>query len=496
MTVSATAMTEDHDLSDKIVESQSVRNNFREQVFANPAARFFKSNYSLTSIHFNYIKDNSSEQKIAQLGKENSFWNLNAQSQYIIDKDNIVWGEATYKRGCREDVRWNETSDFSLLYPYVMADVKGGDLKYEQYFFNGGYAGRFGNWILGASMYYRALDEYRTKDPRPNNVVADLHGKIGAGYVIGNYSLNLGLYGSKYKQTNELKYFNEIGASKEYHLTGLGNEFVRFSGASNKVFYKGNEYGTSFDIVPVSGYGISFSVDYSRFNFDKILSDLNKLALNEVSENRLQGEAAWTGRAGRSSFYGIKADARYFKRKGYDNLFGDAANNVYPKIGSSQTYNSKVMYGRLSGFYECTLGKHFPIGASPYVAYGSFDSSHSESANKFKTSSYSVGTLLQGSYKDKVNVLRLSVNAEYRIGNKTELNISDETLCHKDLYDILNHTANYFAKDEFNTKVSLRYQYNIKNKNVSCFVETSWMHRSYLNNANDNMLTLTTGINL
>ena len=496
LAVSATAGKDSLDISDKIVASQSVSENFRKQVYTNPAARFFQKNYSLTSIGFNGIKDNTSEYRAAQFGKGNSFWGLNAKSHYVIDKNNIVWGEATYKKGCREDVIWNETSDFNLLYPYVMADEKGGDLKYEQYFFKGGYAGRYKRWIFGASMYYRALDEYRTKDPRPNNVVADLHAQLGVGFTFNDYSVNLGLFGSKYKQTNELKYFNEIGASKEYHLTGLGNGFVRFSGACNNVFYKGNDLGISIELVPVTNNGISFSLKYSRFNFDKILSDLNKLALNEVSENKLIGEAAWTGHIGKNTSYGIKADTRYYKRKGYDNLFGDATNNVFPKIGSSQMYNSKTLFGKLSGFYESTIAKHFPLAVSPYVSYGSFESTHAESHNKFKTNSYCVGTLLQGSYKDRLNILRLSINAEYRIAGETELNVPDESFCHQDLFDTMKHTASYFNEDELNTKIALRYQYNIKNKNISCFIETAWVHRLYLNDENDNMLILKTGINI
>ena len=496
MALTLNAMKDNADMPEKIIVSQSIRNNFRQKAYVNPAAHFFRNTYSLTSIHFDGTGDNSSAYKIAQMGKSEDFWRLCAESQYVIDNNNFVWGEASYKKGRRDDVIWNETSDFGFLYPYVMADGKGGDMKYEQYYFNGGYAGRYKDWIYGASLNYRALDEYRTKDPRPNNVVADLNASIGAGYVLGSHSLSAALYAGKYKQTNELKYFNDMGASKEYHLTGLCNEFVRFSGACNNVFYKGNNFGASIELVPVTNNGFSASFNYNRFSFDKILSDLNKLALNEVSEDKFTGEAAWTAGSSDHIFYGIKADASYSERDGRDNLFGDASSNVYPKIGSILMYNSKVVRGRISGFYECTVNGCFPIGALPYVAFGSFKSSHTESENKFKTSSYSLGTILRGSYKRGYNLISLSVDAAYRINIDTELNVSEDGFCDKDLFDRMASMSGYFSKNELNTRLSLRYQHQFKNKAFSCFLETSWLHNSYLEDEHADIITLTTGINL
>lgn len=490
------AMADDTIMSKTIVLSQSIHNNFRDKVYENPSAMFFRNNYSLTSIHFYGVKDNTSEHKIKQMGTGDSFWSLRAKSHYIIDDNNIAWGEASYKKGCREDIKWNETSDFNLLYPYVMADGKGGDMKYEQYYFDGGYAGKYKRWIFGASLRYRALDEYRTLDPRPNNVVADLNAKLGVGYLLGKYSVNLGVYAGKYKQTNELKYFNELGASKEFHLTGLANEFVRFSGACNNVFYKGHNLGTSIELVPTEREGLSFSFNYNKFTFDKILSSLNKLALNNVSENKYVSEVSWTGSIDKKTFYGIKADSKYVERKGYDNLFGDAANNVYPQIGSSLTYKSKIKDSKIAAFFEYTAAKHFPMGISPYLSYFSFESSHAESKNKFKTNNCILGTFLHCGYLNKRNFIRLSLNAAYRNGIKSELSISEDGYCDKDLKECYEHMSKYFAKDEISTNIALRYQMQLKKKDVSLFIETSWLYRSYLKDENDNIITLTTGINL
>jgi hypothetical protein len=35
---------------------------------------------------------------------------------------------------------WNENADYDVIYPYVAADSIGGDMKFENYTFSGGYA--------------------------------------------------------------------------------------------------------------------------------------------------------------------------------------------------------------------------------------------------------------------------------------------------------------------------------------------------------------------
>lgn len=477
-----------------IVEAQSYHRDFRENAFENPASRFYKQDYSLSTIGFRGQHEDANDFKVAQMGKGNSFWKFEAESQYILDKNNLVWGEASYTNGKRHDVTWNETSDFELLYPYVMGDEYVGSLKYEQYYLNGGYAGRYKQWIFGATIGYRALCEFRTHDPRPNNTVADLKASIAAGLNLGKYNLALSFKAGKYKQTNDLKYFNELGAKKEYHLTGIGNEFVRFSGACNNVFYKGHNLGGSFEFIPTDREGISASLMYNYFTFDKILSNLNKLPLNKVKENEIGGEVAWMKQNSKKAFYGVKFNANYIHRDGYDNMFGDATNNVYPQIGSTLMFKNRRTNATFSGFYEQTVNGCFPIGIKPFVSYMKYTSSHAVSYNEFNTDNLLFGTSLKGSFIKKRNMFQLSLSASHRLSTTTELNIDKETECSPSLTSIMNHTAEYFDKSETNTNITLRYQFKLRPKTMSFFIEASWGHRFYLRNQHDNHYMLTTGV--
>ena len=94
-----------------------------------------------------------------------------------LDSLSAVRGKVRYANGVKRGVLWNSSSDYSTLYPYVMADTVGGDLRKEEYVFSGGYTARRGRFHWGAEGAYRALHEYRQADPRPRNIVSDL--KIG-----------------------------------------------------------------------------------------------------------------------------------------------------------------------------------------------------------------------------------------------------------------------------------------------------------------------------
>ena len=148
------------------------------------------------------------------------------ENLHRFERSAVLMG-ASYERGVKRNVRWNETSDFTLLYPYVMADSVGGDLQREQYAFQGHYAGRSGDWTWGAGMAYRALHEYRQVDPRPRNVTSDFRVDGTAGRILGPYALALTLSCRRYHQLQNTAFVNPKGANTTlFHMTGLGSHFA------------------------------------------------------------------------------------------------------------------------------------------------------------------------------------------------------------------------------------------------------------------------------
>lgn len=234
--------------------------------------------------------------RMPQVGNGLSQGEFQARSLYRLDTKSVVRGEVSYERGVRRNVLWNTSSDFDLLYPYVMADTVGGSLNREQYAFTGAYAREAGVWHFGLEGRYRAQHEYRQVDPRPRNVSSDLQVRLTAGRRLGGHSLTWTGGYRRYHQMQAVSFMNPKGANTaEFHLTGLGSHFARFagSGAFTDVRYRGRGAETAVLFQPLSGSGLSAGVHYSVFEAVRHLPNQNEIPYTQLLVQNLAAFAAW-----------------------------------------------------------------------------------------------------------------------------------------------------------------------------------------------------------
>lgn len=154
---------------------------------------------------------------------------------FIRKGNSSLWGEARYKNGKKTGRRWNETSDYLLLYPYVMGDTVGGDLKSEQYYFSGGYA------LSQRKLYHRCGGvlwcRYRVSEcgSPSQNLTGDLYFTIGMSWKTGNhYAWDILCMPASINRPTICVY-NELGVPNIYHFTGLGTDYYRFRGGKREV---------------------------------------------------------------------------------------------------------------------------------------------------------------------------------------------------------------------------------------------------------------------
>lgn len=346
-------------------------------VFDNPALNQWRLAGSVTSVFAGFdMRDDGNGWVEPRQGKGTRFGNGGAGT-YTKYKSTTLWGSAKYTNGRRRDVRWCETSDRELLYPYLLADSVGGDMRSETYSFAGGYADHRGRWAWGGTLSYLATLEYRSVDPRPRNIAGTLDASLGVAYrVAGDYYAGISASFRKYKQSNDIEFKSEMGVDKIFHLTGMGNHYKRFDGTGLNTHYDGHRYGLSADIYPSSGQGAFASVRISRFTFDNILTDLNKLPLSSLWHNELTAIIGYKGTYGYRSG-GIAADFATYRRHGSENIFGDGSGQVYPLIGSIEMHavnsvrtgvNLRGQLGRNStDRIYASLAAHYDRHVSAYV---------------------------------------------------------------------------------------------------------------------------------
>jgi len=339
-----------------------------EAAWHNPAIKQWRMAESYSNIGIRFCNNSANGTVDPTVGSGSRYWTFEA-STYIKHKTSTLWGEAGYVNGTQHALCWNETSDPGLIYPYFTADSVGGDLRMERYSFAGGYADRSDRWTWGVQLNYVAGLYYRNVDPRPRNVTGKLDLSAGMAYrTFSDYFIGISAGYCKYKQTNDITFKSQMGVEKIYHTTGLGSHYTRFAGSSTSTYYTGNRIGAVLNCYPSSGRGFFFTADISRFAFNKILTDLNKLPLNHVEHEEMLVETGFK-HIGPSHDWAVTAKAVLLRRNGSENIFGDASSSVYPKIGSLDMYSDKFHHYSISALWQWRSTSGILLWISPSAGY-------------------------------------------------------------------------------------------------------------------------------
>ncbi len=330
-------------VQDRVMEADTFLTAPASISLANPAMAGYRLQTGISEISAGF----------EQQGGVNRRGYFEAQT-FLRSGHSTIEGHASYHNGFRLNSGIYENADPQLLYPYLTADEVGGRLDDEIYSFGGTYNTSLADstWLIGVEGSYTALLECRRRDPRPKNTVGDLNVAVGGARRAGNYWVALGVSARKYKQTNEISFVSELGESKIYHTIGMGAQYSRFAGASRNSSYSGHSFGATANLFPLVDQGVFATVDFNRFSFNKILTNLNRLPLAHAAQNTLTAQVGYKG-AGFTASVSVESGLR----KGTENIFGDPMGNVYPEIASLTTYSGRSLRAGVAGAYALRAGR-------------------------------------------------------------------------------------------------------------------------------------------
>ncbi|WP_410881516.1 DUF6850 family outer membrane beta-barrel protein [Myroides sp. DW712] len=335
----------------KIKDNQDVIYQFRKSLYDNPAAYLNYRQYNLTS--FDLSKEVSKKSTtLAQEGKnvERLFFRANAFNR--LDEKSAVWGNASYNQGKRQNIQWNESADYELIFPYVVADSVGGDMKFENYEIQGGYVQQIGKYNIGVSGFYKAKLEYRNVDPRPKNLATQVGGSLGGSRNFDqNFSIGIQLEIEKYTQKHNMSFYSPTGFPVIYEMNGMGNFNNLLKGKRRQAFYDGWKYGTSFQIYETQQNKWFLTGGIHVFNFEKLLPEFYDVQASKAKDILYKLTAGkWfefnTTTVG-VLFYGSKQT-----RKGTENLFVNETTTNFIKIGQEERYRYEESQVQLSGVWK------------------------------------------------------------------------------------------------------------------------------------------------
>ena len=345
--------------------------NFATAPLSNPAANFYRYDFAVSEVGLS--GEWYAEKVVSQYEKGDGFRDLafDATSFLPVNEKLVVWGDARYHNGQRYQVLYNETSDYDLLYPYVVADMHGGDLKSESYSFSGGLSYMLGKWHIGGGLGYSAGLEYRTRDPRPDNRLSGIDLSLGATRRLGgDYHVGVGGRFRNYRQSNKIS-FEGIQKDQFFQMLGMGVYHYGLSGANGdlKSFtYNLLEYGGSLSLLRSDREGWSAHVDFNHLTFDRIATESNVTGLNPIQtldENSVGGTATYKRSTGIHRL-GIALSGLYKKRTGHE--------NEYTEPPETLLLNSLAAYvdDRISIGGDLIWAMERPLAWNFYVAAGAY----------------------------------------------------------------------------------------------------------------------------
>ncbi|MBR1630761.1 MAG: hypothetical protein IJ680_02800 [Paludibacteraceae bacterium] len=408
----------------------------------------------------------------------------------LSDADRI-WGSAAYEYGRKIQIKWNETSDFMLLYPYLTADSLGGNMNSERYLFEGGYSHRWTHAHLGGQFRYRALQEYRSSDPRPLNVVADLTVSVVGGWVLDNqYILSSDISYRRYKQNSHIDFYSEIGSFRTYNLTGLGTWSYRFSGNTNQSYYRGNGLTATVDIRRNDLQGWQAEAAYELFAYEKILPDINNITLCALRTQRAYGDVQY-----QTDRWLFGAEYNYELRKGYEYLYGDAAGNAYNLLARQDQYYAATHAISAHIRRNDTFGRlHMSI--EPIIGLNSHSWKYKQPLRLIETTHITSQLRYEMNYtwlKQHKLAWDISIGYDPCITQHNDLTTSSPAQI---THEMLTTIATYLRTDRIHGQVSVRFDLHTGHR-INWFVGIHGAEIRHLNpNADEWQICLQSGITL
>ena len=457
-----------------------------EVAFANPAMKPLQRGYSMSRVEGSYFSRSDGGRAVdPQQGSGSRHWAFDADS-YMKYKGSTLWGAASYRNGKDLSVRWNETSELPLVYPYVMADSIGGDIKKEIYSFSGGYASSRGPLGWGGALGYTAGLYYRAVDPRPRNVTGNLRFSLGGTYRFGGCTAGLMLGYAKYKQTNEVDFYSELGSRRLLHLTGPVSDYGRFAGDAADTYYNGNTFTLGLNLA--TARGLMFSAEAVRYTLTNVLSSLNNLPMARAVHSQLRAEAAWVGRGGK----GAVARLLVSRRKGTENVFGDASAAVFPKIAERDNYFENRVEASLRGMASWRLS-HVALTLTPAAGYSHRNQIYRDPRSRDMVNSLWCSADVRASVRTGRVLLTANASAAYcgNVGHNLLLATARDELQPLSALVAARHAV--LASDSWTAAAGLRADVAL-GKAYALRLRAQWQRTAYKADAHTSRLTVAAGV--
>lgn len=437
------------------------------------AASAYRRKVSLSSLALGYDLRREQEAMLQAEGDGLSAGRFNAESYMHLNEHSTVEASASYVRGVKRNVRWNSSSDYSLLWPYIGADSIGGDLSSEQYMFGGSYAHRADRFAYGVGASYRAMHEFRRVDPRPRNITSDLQAQLSGGYNFLSYHLGAAVGVRVYSQEHSVDYFSMAGANtSQLPMTGLGTYYDRFAGSSSDYTnyeFDGVGYNISLQLVPTQSEGWRAVVGYKSLSIKRLLPQINNTPLTKLIVDELSASVAFRSEGSRIR-WAVGAEGRYEIRRGEENLLntGSLSSNIV--LATFTMYECHTAEAAITGGVEFVRDWGY-LFLRPRVELLSVDAGYRYPERRMELTTADGALDVGARYVSDKWLIDAEIGGGYVVGLSHSLFMPADT--EKAMREMVSSQCANFASDRLHLGVKVSAQRSL-NSRLALFLSGAW----------------------
>lgn len=450
-----------------VKERMDISRTFRNSMYESPALRPFQYQQSLTPVELSYFSDNKDRYTL-QRGAGDQGFRFNTESFQKDAFPNItLWGKAKYENKKIQDLKFNENSDFEVVFPYFTADSVGGDLNSERYQFSGGIAKEIGKWIIGGEAGYKANLSHRKVDPRPENNSSTLQLGVGASYqILPQYIISANLGYQFYKHRNKLTFLRQLGKPPVFYMNGLGAYNSLLSGLSSEsdvILYEMNGFDGKISFLPKGDSGFLFEAGLSQQTGSRTLSS-SRSSANDWTDQVIAGKIGYLHKSNDWK-YGGNASLDLQTRKGVEGLFhNDGSSLGLIKISEVSSYR----YYHFNYHLEAIVGQA-DWTVKPYANFTQFKEQYINPFREQLADMLHIGVEGQYLWDLKSGLFGISLNLQKQmlLKSRSQFNgIKQGT----GIADMLQQNYNYLTAEPFSIGARARYDF-VASKQIKPFVQ-------------------------
>lgn len=252
----------------------------------------------------------------------------------------------------------------------------------------------------------------------------------------------------------------------------MGTTSYMFSGKNSETLLDGHSFGINLQLLPITNSGLSATVNYKKFSFEKLMPDFQYLPISELKEDTYQTILSYQKNT-ESKSLAIKLSTEYKDRIGTEYKFHSPQSANYEKISEDEMFFNKSISSKLIFLYENKSNRSVTWDIQPYISILSLEQKYKSPIRKMTINALTLGFSPGVSKIAKSSRFSIDADLAYTINLDSEFQFNGTP--ESNYIYTLQKNYNHLSSDFFYSNLSIQWDYNLSS--ILCtFFNLSWQY--------------------